>query len=239
MNIMLEIFFFFTEDILYRKHANLLMASSEKYNLNMNYISIKKNGWQEIIAAKPKYIKNFRERCEKPFLYLDADACICEDISQDFSDIKEDIAVHYFKDTELLSGTIYFNKGERVNSLIDEWVFRMEVSPDMWDQKILQNIIDEWEADGKISVKKICASYTYIYDLSRHICINEPKIIHLQASRDSRWLSKFKKYNLVNKLKFIFYDSETSLIIKRHKVFNYYAKKLKISDRLSLLDFFL
>lgn len=238
MNIMLEIFFFFTEDVLYRKHANLLMASSEKYDLNMNFISVKKNSWQEIIAAKPKYIKIFREKCEKPFLYLDADACICEDISKDFVDIKEDIAVHYFKDTELLSGTIYFNKGERVNNLLDEWVSRMEVSPDIWDQKILQSIIDEWEAESKISVKKISASYTYIYDLSRQVCINQPKIIHLQASRDGRWLSRYKQYNLLNKLKLIIYDRETILIWGRHKVFNSYAKKFKISDRLSFWDFF-
>lgn len=65
----------------------------------------------------------------------------------------------------------------------------------------------------------------------------EPIIEHLQASRDSEWIKKYKSKNLLSKL--IMRTSirkSTKNIIFRHNAFNNYAKELKIPVTLKISD---
>lgn len=102
--------------------------------------------------------------------------------------------------------------------------------PDVWDQKILQEIIQEWERKGSIIVNRLPANYTYIFDISKaaygYNCI--PAIEQLQASRDIRWLDKYKNRPFYTRMfmKYSEFSKASSSIIARHNHVNKRAEQL-------------
>lgn len=191
---MLQVIGFYTDDRLYSEHAKLMEASLKRFGINPYLEKVSANDWQKVIAFKPEFIHRACEKYpDQPILYIDADAFVHKDIREDFAKISEDIAVHYFEDKDLASGTLFINATPNARNLVREWAVRMRENPDVWDQKVLEDLVDEWLLKGRLTLNKLGSEYTYIFDLTpkRYASksLGQPIIEHLQASRESSFQS--------------------------------------------------
>lgn len=237
---MLTIIGFYTNDSLYKKHAKILELSAQKYNINIHLTEVSKDSWQKIIAFKPSFIAEMRKTVKGPILYVDADAIILKDIRPFFESITSDIAVHYINDTRLLSGTLFINDTPDAYLLVDEWQKRMALNPTEWDQIILQQVLDQWVIEGKVSLTKLPPEYTFIFDTSLNTYGNtvEPCIEHLQASRDMRWKKRYLKRSKIKKfmMRIPYLKAYTKIISRRHAYINKRTKELGIDIKMTLND---
>ena len=237
---MLIVFGFYTDDPVYEKHAMMLKASAYKFGIELELHKVLQDDWQTIIAYKTKFIAEMRRRLNGPILYIDVDALILEDIRPYFLNIQEDIAVHYLDDAELISATIFLNDTPATYALINEWEQRQKENPDIWDQVILENILNEWEGVNKITIHKLSPSYTFIYDTSLNIYGNEykPAIEHYQASRDKRWLTKYKSRSLFQQwlMRIPNLRRGTRKIMRRHDHVNKRLKELEVNMSINIRD---
>ncbi|OTG67350.1 putative nucleotide-diphospho-sugar transferase [Acinetobacter silvestris] len=237
---MLTIFGFHTDDPLYTKHAQILRASAENFDINIYLESFSKDDWQKIIAFKPAFIAKIRREIQGPILYIDADAIVLEDIRPYFNAITEDIAVHYIDEKRLISSTLFINETPNAHLLMAEWEKRMLSQPERWDQVVLQELVDEWVAEGRITLKKLPPNYTFIFDTSRKLYGDsvEPSIEQLQASRDMRWIQKYQRRNRLHQwlMRIPYLLRSTRKIVHRHNVVNVRTEQLGINIRLTLED---
>ncbi|EEY91048.1 MULTISPECIES: putative nucleotide-diphospho-sugar transferase [Acinetobacter] len=237
---MLTVFGFHTDDKLYTKHAQILAESAKKFNIHILLKQFSKDDWQTIIAFKPVFISQMRRETHGPLLFVDADAIILEDIRPYFNAIEEDIAVHYIDNKRLISSTIFINDTKNAHSLMDEWEKRMLQNPTIWDQIILQNLVDEWHDAGLITLKKLPPNYTFIFDTSRNLYGDkiQPSIEQLQASRDKRWIQKYEQRNSIYQwiMRSSLLSKSTKKIVKRHNEVNARTTKLGIDIKLTLSD---
>ncbi|QER38698.1 glycosyltransferase family 77 protein [Acinetobacter suaedae] len=237
---MLTIFGFHTDDNLYRKHAQILQRSAEKFDINVHFSEFSKDDWQKIIAFKPVFIAQMRRKLEGPILFVDADAIILKDIRPFFESIQEDIAVHYINGNRLISSTILINDTPNARLLINEWERRQLEQPERWDQVVLQELIDEWVEEKKVTLNKLPPNYTFIFDTSRRTYGDsvEPIIEQLQASRDKRWIDKYRSRNRFHQwlMRIPYLLKSTRKIVSRHNVVNNRAEKLGIDVRISIDD---
>lgn len=237
---MLTVFGFYTDDNLYTKHAQILKASAERLGIPIDLRMYPKKEWQSIIAFKPSFIAQMRKELKGPLLFIDADAIILEDIRPYYESIVEDIAVHYLNDTELLSGTLFINDTKNAYHLVNEWEKRQLALPQIWDQKVLELLIQEWLASDKITLKRTPARYTYIFDTSKVIYGAEvvPAIAHLQASRDMDWIKRYRKKTKLAQffMHFALFSKTTRKLKKRHNAVNQSTQQLGIDLKLRIQD---
>lgn len=237
---MLTVFGFYTDDPVYEKHAKMLKASASKFGIDVELYKILQDEWQTIIAYKTKFIAEMRRKLSGPILYIDVDALILEDIRPYFLNIKKDIAVHYLDDSNLMSGTIFLNDTPNTHTLINEWEKCQEENPNIWDQIILEKILNEWESFNKISIHRLSPSYTFIYDTSLKTYGNQykPIIEHYQASRDKRWLTKYKGRSLFQQwlMRVPHLRRGTRKIMRRHDHVNSRLKELNINMSIKISD---
>lgn len=221
---MLNLISFHTDDKLYSNHSRLLEFSAKKFNLNLQTTKVEASDWQKIIAYKSSFINDMRKEIEGKILYLDADAILHEDVTKYFLEINEDIGAHFFKGEELISSTIFINNTNSAKEIIEEWNNRMILSPNTWDQKVLQDLVLEWEKNGRITIKRLPENFTYIFDLSLEYYGSDvrPIIEHFQASRDTIWIKKYKESNLIKRffLRIPFFSGKLRTVIKRHHIVN-------------------
>lgn len=175
-----------------------------------------------------------------PLLYVDADAILKEDIREYFSNVREDLAVYYFNEnTGICSGTLYLNDTPAAYQLVDLWEKQMAIQPDLWDQKVLEDIVIKLEEQGLLTVNKLSPEYTFIYDISAEKYPNlQPKIEHLQASRDFGWVKKYRSRNKLSQylMQAPLLSKATRIVVARHAAFNKRMEKLGLDIRLSLSD---
>lgn len=237
---MLTIFGFYTNDGLYTKHALILKASAEKLHIPIDLRMYDKDDWQKIIAFKPTFIAQMRRELKGPILFVDADAIILEDIRPYYESITQDIGVHYLNDVELVSSTLFINDTLNAHTLMDEWERRQLASPDVWDQKVLEELVEDRIKDNSISVKKTSERYTYIFDISRDAYGSsvKPAIEQLQASRDSSWVMKYKRKSPIAKffMQYHLLSKATRKLKNRHDAVNERTKKLNIDLQISVKD---
>ena len=237
---MLTIFGFYTDDPVYTKHALMLQASAHKFGIDILLHKVSNDEWQKIIAYKPVFIADMRRKLDGPILYIDVDALILEDIQPYFLNIQEDIAVHYIDNKRLISGTVFLNDKPIVYSLVNEWEKQQLESPEVWDQIVLQNILDQWIENKDIAVHKLSPSYMFIYDTSAKTYGNNYKTIieHYQASRDKRWLKKYEGRSSFQQwlMKFPHLRRSTRKVTRRHDQINHRLTDLDINMRITLDD---
>lgn len=237
---MLTIFCFHTNDPLYKKHAQILKLSAEKFNLKIIFSEFSQDDWQKIIAFKPQFIAEMRKKLQGKILFLDADAIILDDIQNFFSSIEEDIAANYSSDNLLMSGTLFINDTPNAHSLIEEWANKQKEKPTCWDQVVLQELIDEYSTAGRIKLNKIPPCYTFVFDTYKNIYGGsvKPIIEHLQASRDKRWIEKYNRRNSLYRylMRFPYLLKSTKKISRRHDHVNKRTKELGIDIQLTLND---
>ena len=239
-SVMLTVFGFHTDDELYTKHADILKCSANKFGIDVHFQSFSKDDWQKIIAFKPCYIAKVRHELQGPILYIDADAIILEDIRPYFESITEDIAVHYIHNNRLISATLFINDTPNARLLVDEWEKRQLAEPGRWDQVVLQELLDAWVEEKRVTLKKLPPEYNFIFDTSRKAYGDtvEPIIEQLQASRDMRWVQKYQRRNAFYRwfMRSTTLAKSTRKILTRHAVVNARAKQLGIDIQLELQD---
>lgn len=184
---------FYTPD--YAEVAERLKCSCKLFNITSEILEVPSKGsWLNGVAFKPKFIQQMWKLSAKPVVWVDADAVVKKYPSY-FDWITSDVACHFRNDkryqNELLSGTLFFNKTEGANRIINKWVELQEKEPETWDQRTLQKII---ETESEYSLYRLPASYTQIYDTMKDR--GEPVIEHFQESRTKDKTAR--AYNMVN-----------------------------------------
>jgi hypothetical protein len=180
---------FYTKDTPYEEEAQGMQASAILHGVEKVVLFFIKSAgnWVQNCGQKPTVLIQACLELQQPFLYVDADARFQSHPHLfDLDWTHYDIGVHYFKETELLSGTIYVNPKPRTIQLLSSWEDMTKINPGRWDQKNLNDVIN---ADWTYKVLRLPSEYAFIYDKSKQHYghIENPVIVHYQASR------KYKK----------------------------------------------
>lgn len=193
---------YYTSDSTYAQHAHLLQVSVARFGIKCDLEKIEPEEWLSIVAQKPRIILDKIRKWQQPVLYLDADSVVLKDITPYFDGLNTDIAVHYKEDRELISSSLYFDYNPRVISLLEDWESTQKAHPHIWDQKVLQSVLEKPEHKD-IRRHRLPMEFLYIFDLYRETHPDiEPAIEQLQASRESRHRKKMStpKYRILSKL---------------------------------------
>lgn len=144
--------------------------------------------WQRATQYKAEYIRDMqRAYPERPIVWLDADARLLQR-PRLFEWLKCDVAAHWYRNKEFLSGTLYFAPGEATKTLVEAWIKRNHERPHgrCADQR---NLLEVVAARRDLKVVNLPPEYTWIdagsgNDLSaRAYGRRHPVIVHRQASR--------------------------------------------------------
>ena len=182
---------FYTKNTFYEDEAEKLIETAKQFNLKYDVRAYDSRGnWVRNAAIKPEFIyEMLLEHENENILYVDVDARFRQYPSL-YDNFDGDVGLHYLankKDPtkrELLSGTIFLKNNEPVRKLVKLWVEQQQNKPDVWDQRVLDEVIKNYAEKLKIKVVNTPPQYTRIFD-SKHQK-GEPVIEHMQASRRAR-----------------------------------------------------
>jgi len=168
----------------YEEEAKKLRGSLEKLGMSHQVRVIHSMGsWQKNCLYKPLFIKEMLQKYGKPVLYVDADAIFYK-IPELIDTLTADFAVHYFRNAQLASGTLYFKNSVPALNLLDAWIERNRNYPKDRDQDNLQRVLEKPGWKNRIRIHYLPAEYCKIFDLAPEV--KDPVIEHFQASRRLR-----------------------------------------------------
>ena len=172
---------FHTDDPLYNDHAKEFEASLKTVGISQYHIEVIPpiDKWVSACAQKADFLLSRMRRTDRDILYVDIDARFRQ-FPELFDHFPYDIGAHIKDNSELLSGTLYLRNNHKVKSLLKAWKKNQRCNPEMWDQRVLQNTVNEL-AHLDLKLGNLPAAYCMIFDSMAHL--GEPVIEHLQASR--------------------------------------------------------
>ena len=171
---------FYTLDSPYEVEIGELRRTCKEHGLELLTKGYEVRGtWVQNAGIKPEFLLSVLEEYKCDILYVDADARIRQ--KPDFSFVDGDIAVHYRRGKELLSGTIFLRYTECTLLALREWVCMQQKTPGEWDQRVFQSVLAALTGKGMVKVTNLPPQYTQIFDRMAHN--GEPVIEHMQASR--------------------------------------------------------
>jgi len=163
----------------YAQHAEQLKQTLEHFNIRHDIEAVEDKGtWASMTSYKSQFVQRKLQEHDTPLVWLDADARVRRQ-PELFSLLDPDaidLAVHYRKGRECLSGTVWFANSDNCKILVDNWVKQCAMQPNIWDQKLLDRAIRLTEC----RCHQLPPEYTYI-ECFMNDCT--PVIEHLQASR--------------------------------------------------------
>lgn len=182
---------YFTKDTPYEREAEQLAGTLRKFGMHFEMASIESTGWQSATRFKANYLHDVCGRHPRDrVLYLDVDARVVADPNPYFREQCRDcdVAVHFYRDVELISATILLNPTNMRMHLLEKWMEVNAMRPDTWDQKNLQTAID---ATPGLRVHRLPPEYNWIEDGRDNQPVSydamypdrEPVIVQEQASR--------------------------------------------------------
>lgn len=131
----------------YQAEALRMLASLAKFGIPYVAETYERgDSWVENCASKARLIRRARERIEGPIVWLDADAEVVKypSLFDELADTDADIGVHQRGEKGCISCTIWFPDTDRALDLIDRWQEACDARPDIWDQKHLNPLRDEF-----------------------------------------------------------------------------------------------
>ena len=152
--------------------------------------------WGKNTSYKPTFIKRMMVlHPDKNIVFLDADAEVVA-YPELFDHIPEEynIAVHILDkdrwynrsnggEEELLSGTLFVRNCETSHNIVNRWIGLCSLDEKKWEQKVLQDVIDEME----IVIYELPISYCYIKTMpdgsEPNVKCEHPVVVHHQCSR--------------------------------------------------------
>ena len=180
---------FYTKESPYEKEAEELVKTLDKFSLPHYIFAEESTGSWETNTQLKSFVllKAMMIHAGRAIVYLDADARVLQK-PELFYHIDCDLAFHYFRGHELLSGTLYFSnkqtpEGNKSLALVREWDTLNRENPGRWDQKTLQLLV---ESKDDLDWLQLPESYVYIDRLATRGVV--PIIYHTQASRRLRGL---------------------------------------------------
>jgi len=175
---------------------NCLLRTLNQWNLEYDIEGIDDRGsWQRNTGYKCEFIKKMLLKHNQPVVFLDSDALVIRNPIL-FDDLGEyDIAFHWLDwylqwrgqerrdKRELLSGTMMFSPTITTFDLLEDWINAVKNNPDVWEQRVLQKIVEKNEKF--INIYNLPAEYCAVILHNRKIpsYIKFPVIVHTQASR--------------------------------------------------------
>lgn len=169
---------FYTVGSPYEQEAEKCIETLDKFRLPRLVHGVESRGsWEKNTQIKAEVIRDTLLAHPGPVVYIDADARVENDPVL-LDQIECDVAFHYFRGVELLSGTLFLGNTPRCRSLVDEWIAENQRFPGQWDQKTLQLVV---ERHKDIDWLLLPEEYVYIDKLAH--TKKPPVIRHLQASR--------------------------------------------------------
>lgn len=182
---------FYTKDTFYEEEAKELIETADRFGLKYDIRGYESRGtWVRNASIKPEFIHAMLlEHPDDNILYVDVDARFRQYPSL-YDDFNGDIGVHYRekkraqKGRELLSGTIFLRNNEAVRKLVKTWIDYQQAQQNTWDQRVLDQVIEEHAKALGVRVVNTPPQYTQIFDSMREC--GPPVIEHMQASRRAR-----------------------------------------------------
>lgn len=144
--------------------------------------------WQRATQYKAEYIRDIKKsHPDRAIVWLDADARVVQR-PRLFEWVKCDVAAHWYRNREFLSGTLYFGPGKATLAVVEKWVERNRARP--WGRCAEQrNLYEVLCARRDLTIVNLPPEYTWIdagsgNDMSaRAYGRRYPVIVHMQASR--------------------------------------------------------
>lgn len=177
---------FYTMNSPYGPEALRMAHSAHRFGLRAHLEEVPNQGsWSANTSYKPSFLLDMLNKFSgEPLLYLDADARIVRyPKGLDSPPEGKEIGVHYRKDVELLSGTVWLSGSPACRELVREWARNCQEDK-RWDQKVLQDVLKEKQD----AVWRLPPEFTCIFDLMKDDT-DAPVILHYQASRKFRDVS--------------------------------------------------
>ena len=174
----------------YKECASLLEKDFHERDIDLMSISFDDfPSWQEATRFKSCFLMACLMVIDDDVCWIDADARLRKEPSilmdPKLSD-KYDLACVFFRDKELLSGTLWLARNPTTFKVIRRWICLNddEVQARFMEQRNLQLALTEFP---EARVLRLPPEYAFIYDLSRKFYGDvEPVIEHFQKSREIR-----------------------------------------------------
>lgn len=179
---------FHTDDAIYRAEAERFARRLDALGLPYDITVVPpRDQWVENCAMKAEFLRDVRKRLRGPLLYLDVDSYVHADPWPYLSQYDGDAAAYVHQDGELIAACILLDDTAGTAWLLNQWVERQKQNPLEWDQKVLQAIVLEQEANPEaqeISFQRLPPNLCYIFDKQYPYLFGDVLIEQLQASRE-------------------------------------------------------
>ncbi len=179
---------FYTSNSLYEREASRMEASARRLALPVDTVAVESAGsWVRNAALKPTFLLEMRKRHSGPLLYVDVDAVFHRDPWPVLATYNCDLAV-YREEDRLISATILLQDTPETLRLLKTWKERCDENPEIWDQVVLQEILDEDRAgeSPQYRVGELPVSFCWIFDRLSNAKTDAVYIEQLQASRQAK-----------------------------------------------------
>jgi len=178
----------------YEVEAEGLIRSLEMHKLPHQVTGVRPGSeagdwnWARATQYKAEYIRTMQRLYpDRPLVWLDADARVLQR-PRLFDWLRCDLAGHWYRNKEFLSGTVYFAPGKVAREIVERWVIRNSALPHgrCADQRNLYEVL---KTRQDVRIVNLPPEYTWIdagsgNDLSgRAYGCRYPVIVHMQASR--------------------------------------------------------
>lgn len=177
---------FYTKDTPYKQEAEQLAKQLNKYNLDYSIFEIESDKtWVRNCAKKPSIIKYALDRFNEDIFYIDVDARFLrepqlDELNSSIPMIANWITPFRGRQFEILSGSIFFPNNDLSKRIVTEWENLQKPKMNVWDQKVLQLVIEQNNYEYESLPLKWCWIKEYMKD------VEDPIIWHTQASRRLR-----------------------------------------------------
>ncbi|WP_065091898.1 putative nucleotide-diphospho-sugar transferase [Rhizobium leucaenae] len=182
-----EVVAFFSVNSFYETEAARMVASAWRLGLSVHtWPFVSAGSWVRNASLKPTFLVRQRENRRGPLLYVDVDAVFHNDPWPILADLDCDIAVYRERGDRLISATILINDTPAAQEILALWKKRCDENPEVWDQVVLQEILDEDKASGSPRYREaqLAATFCWIFDRVENGIPEKIYIEQLQASRE-------------------------------------------------------
>lgn len=183
-----EVVAFFSVNSFYETEAARMVASAWRLGLSVHTSPFVSAGsWVRNASLKPTFLVTQRQKLQGPLLYVDVDAVFHRNPWPVLADFDCDIAV-YRERGRLISATILINDTPAARELLTRWKERCDENPEVWDQVVLQEILDEDQAlaTPRYREGQLPATLCWVFDRVSNGKPDKVYIEQLQASREIR-----------------------------------------------------
>ena len=184
---------FHTDDAFYTHEAERMCASAQRLGIPVKTTVVQSQGdWVKNTSFKAHFLEQARQDISGAMLYVDVDAVFHRSPLAYLSQLDCDIAAHYDEgDDHLISATLFFQDTPAAKQLIEEWNRQCKLRPDVWDQKVLEDILaqDQQQAQPQYRIQRLPVAFCWVFDRETNLAHLEKMPVYieqLQASRSVR-----------------------------------------------------